>query len=74
MKNKNTMLYYFLIVLAVLLFIFSIFVLNNTKFVAPVAIALSVYLFLGAIIKLCKRNEKLRNSILCALDLLFWIP
>jgi len=74
MKSKNTMLYYFLIVLAVLLFVFSIFILNNTKFVALVAIALSVYLFLRATIKLYKKNNKLKNSILCALNLLFWLP
>lgn len=72
MKNKT--LYIFLIILSIILFIISISVLNNTKFVAPIIIVISVYLFLGSIIKLCKTNDKLKNTIICALDLLFWLP
>lgn len=71
---KNKMLYIFLIILSIMLFIISISVLNNTKFVAPIIIVISVYLFLGSIIKLCKTNDKLKNTIICALDLLFWLP
>lgn len=71
---KNKMLYYILIMFSIILFLVSIFLLDNTKIIAPVIIVISIYLFVGAIIKLCKTNNKLKNTILCALDLLFWIP
>lgn len=71
MKNKG---YIFLIILSIILFVISISILNNTKFIAPVIIVISIYLFLGAVIKLCKKNDKLKNNVICALDLLFWLP
>ncbi len=71
MKNKG---YIFLIILSIILFVISISILNNTKFIAPVIIVVSIYLFLGAVIKLCKNNDKLKNTVICALDLLFWLP
>lgn len=71
MKNKG---YIFLIILSIILFVISISILNNTKFIAPVIIVVSIYLFLGAVIKLCKKNDKLKNTVICALDLLFWLP
>lgn len=67
-------LYYLLIVIAILLFGISIWLFNDTKFVAPIMIVLSIYLFLGAIIKLCKTNKKLKDTLICSLDLLFWLP
>ncbi len=73
MNNKRK-IYYSLMTLSIILFIGTIFFLNGTKILAPIIIVFSVYLFVGSIIKLCKTNEKLKNSILCALDLLFWIP
>lgn len=74
MKNNNKMLYYFLIILSIILSILSISVLNNMRIIAPVIIAISIYLFLGAIIKLCRTNDKLKDIIICSLDLLFWLP
>lgn len=74
MKNKNKMLYVFLSLLSIILFVISMSILNNTKLVAPIVIVISVYLFLDSIIKLCKTNDKLKNTIICALDLLFWLP
>ena len=71
MKNKG---YIFLIILSIILFVISISILNNTKFIAPVIIVVSIYLFLGAVIKLCKKIDKLKNTVICALDLLFWLP
>ena len=71
MNNKG---YIFLIILSIILFVISISILNNTKFIAPVIIVVSIYLFLGAVIKLCKNNDKLKNTVICALDLLFWLP
>lgn len=74
MKNKRKMLYYSLIALSIILFIVSISVLGSTKIVAPIFLAVSIYLFIGAVIKLCKTNNKLKNNIICILDLLFWLP
>jgi len=71
---KTRVLYYFLIILSIVLFVLSMTVLNHTKIIAPVVIVISIYLFLGAIIKLCKTNDKLKNTIVCVLDLLFWLP
>lgn len=73
MKN-NKMISYIIMIVSVILFIGTIFLLNDTKIIAPVIIVISIYLFVGSIIKLCKTNKKLKNSILCAFDLLFWIP
>ena len=60
-------------ILAIILFMGTVFLLNDTKIIAPIIIVFSIYIFVGSIIKLCKTNDKLKNSILCALDLLFWI-
>lgn len=72
MKNKG--LYYILIVLSIILLIVSIWLFNDTKFIAPIMILESIYLFLGAIIKLCKTSNKLKDKLICTLDLLFWLP
>ena len=72
MKNIK-MIYYCLMILAIILFMGTVFLLNDTKIIAPIIIVFSIYIFVGSIIKLCKTNDKLKNSILCALDLLFWI-
>lgn len=72
MKNKK--LYYFLIILSIILFIISMTLLSKTIFLAPIVIIISIYLFIGAIIKLCRTNDKLKNTILCVIDLLFWLP
>lgn len=72
--NKKVYLYIGLIVLSVILFFISMTILGNTTFVAPIIIVISIYLFVGSLIKLCKMNDKLENTLLCALDLLFWLP
>lgn len=71
---KNKWLYYCLIGLSIILFAISVSVLSETKIIAPIIIVISIYMFLGAIIKLCKTNDKFKNTIICALDLLFWLP
>lgn len=73
MKGKK-IIYIFLIIIAIILFVLSMTVLGNTEFIAPVVITLSVYLFLGALVKLCKESDKLRDTIICTIDLLFWLP
>ncbi len=49
-------------------------ILGNTKFIAPIIIVISIYLFVGSLIKLCKMNNKLKNTVICIIDLLFWLP
>ncbi len=72
--KKKIYLYVGLIILSLILFIISMTFLGDTKFIAPVIIVISLYLFVGSLIKLCKMNDKLKNTLLCALDLLFWLP
>lgn len=72
MKNKK--LYYIVMIVSIILFVISISVFSNTTILGPIMNVISIYLFIGSIIKLCKQNEKLKNTILCALDLLFWLP
>lgn len=62
------------IAVSVILVVLSMTILGETNILAPVLIVLSIYLFAGCIIKLCKMNEKLKNTILCAIDLLWWLP
>lgn len=72
--KKKVMLYIFLMIISLILFIVSMTVLGNTEIIAPVIIVISLYLFVGSLIKLCKMNEKFKNTILGSLDLLFFIP
>ena len=60
--------------ISVVLILISITLLGNTTVIAPVIIVLSAYLFLGCLIKLCKMNDRLKNTVLCVIDLLFWLP
>ncbi len=62
------------ILVSVILVMISLTILGNTQILAPVLIVFSIYLFAGCLIKLCKMNEKLKNTILCAIDLLWWLP
>lgn len=71
---KSKVLYYCLIFVSFLLILCALFIFDDTKFVGAILLVLSVYLFLGSIIKLCKMNDKLKNTILCMIDLLFWLP
>lgn len=74
MKNKNGWLYCSILILSIILFVIAMCVLGDTKIAAPVIIVLSLYLFIGSTIKLCKTNDKLKNTFLCFFDLLFWLP
>lgn len=71
---KKVIFYLAGILVSVVLVIISMTVLGNTKILAPIIIVLSLYLFLGCIIKLCKMNEKFKETIICAIDLLWWLP
>lgn len=71
---ENIKKYILIIILSIILFVIAITLFDNTKFIAPVIIVISAYLFFGAIIKICKTNNKFKNTILCIIDLLFWLP
>lgn len=62
------------IIVSVILVMLSMTILGQTQILAPVLIVFSIYLFAGCLIKLCKMNEKLKNTIICAIDLLWWLP
>lgn len=57
MKSKNKVLYHILLLLSIILFLIAIFLLNYTKFIVPIVIVISVYLFVGAIMKLVFLRE-----------------
>ncbi len=72
--KKKKYFYLSLIIASIILLIIAITILKNTKFIAPTIIVISIYSFVGSLIKLCRMNDKLKNMSLCALDLLFWLP
>lgn len=72
--KKKISLYVSLLIVSILLFVIAMTILGNTKFIAPVIIVISLYLFIGSLIKLCKVNEKLKNIVVNMIDLLFWLP
>lgn len=71
---KKALLYIAGIIIAIAMICFSLTVLSNTQITAPVIIGLSIYFILGFIIKLCKMNEKIKNTVICTIDLLFFLP
>ncbi len=71
---KKRYLYVSLIILSIILLITTMTVLENTKFIAPIIIVISIYIFIGSLIKLCRMNDKLKNYVLELLDFLFWLP
>lgn len=71
---KKALLYIVGILIAIAMICFSLTVLANTQIVAPVIIGLSVYLILGFIIKLCRMSDKIKNTVICTIDLLFFLP
>lgn len=72
--RKKIFLYVILLVVSIVLFAVAMTILGNTKFIAPIIIVISLYLFIGSLIKLCKVNDKLKNVVVNMIDLLFWLP
>lgn len=68
------LLYIIVLLFSLTLFVLSFTVFANTGWVGGVCVGAGVYLLLGAVIKLCRTNDRLRNTVVCALDLLFWLP
>ena len=73
MKNQKRK-YYVVMLISIILFISSITILNNTKFIAPIIVVVSMYLLLGTIMKLRQINNKVKNTQISFIDLLFWLP
>lgn len=70
---KKTILYVTLLILSII--IFTLLVIFNAKGIfGLIGVLLSIYLFLGSIIKLCKSSKKFKNGFLNFIDLLFWLP
>lgn len=67
-------IYLIMLAVSIILFVLSFSILANTEWIGGIVIGISIYLFLGSLIKLCKTNEKLKNTLICAIDLLFWLP
>lgn len=60
--------------MSLILFVLAFTIFANTEWLGGIVIAVSIYLFLGALIKMCKENDKLKNTFICVIDLLFWLP
>ncbi|MBE6160505.1 MAG: hypothetical protein E7157_05630 [Lactobacillales bacterium] len=67
-------IYYIMLAISLILFVLAFTVLANTEWVGGIVIGISIYLFLGTIIKMCKTNDKLKNTLISSIDLLFWLP
>ena len=67
-------IYYIMLAISLILFVLALTVLANTEWVGGIVIGISIYLFLGSIIKICKTNDKLKNTLISSIDLLFWLP
>ena len=63
-----------MLAISLILFVLAFTVLANTEWVGGIVIGISIYLFLGSIIKICKTNDKLKNTLISSIDLLFWLP
>ena len=63
-----------MLVISLILFVLAFTGFANTKWVGGIVIGISIYLFLGIIIKMCKTNDKLKNTLISSIDLLFWLP
>ena len=67
-------IYPIMLILSLILFVLAFTILANTEWLGGIIIAISIYLFLGVLIKICKTNDRLKNTFICAIDLLFWLP
>ncbi len=73
MKKEN-LIYLIVFICATTLLVLAFTILSNTVFIGPIAIVFSLYLFIGLIIKLCKKSDKFKNTFFGIIDLLFWLP
>lgn len=67
-------LYSIILFVSLLLLVLSFTIFANTEWIGGISIGVGIYLLLGASIKLCKTNDKLKDTIICAIDLLCWLP
>ena len=67
-------IYPLLLIISLILFALAFTVFANTEVLGGLVIAVSLYLFLGSLIKICKKNRKLKNTFSSVIYLLFWLP
>ncbi len=73
-KENQIILCTILLVIGLLSFILQVFVFEAPNGVLGFMLCLlSIYLIIGSIIKLCKLSKKIKNTLIDALDLLFFI-
>jgi len=67
-------IYLIILVISLILLTFAFTVFANTEWLGGIIIGIGLYLFIGSLIKICKTNKKLKNTIIDAIDFLFWLP
>ena len=72
---RNSIAFWILSIIAsVLLFMIAITVFDNTIITAPIIMTISLFLFVGSIVKLCKLNATIKNIVVSFLKAWFDIP
>ena len=75
MNKKKIIFYAILLAVGLLTFILEIFVFQKPDGVLGLIICLlSIYLTVGALVKLCRMSEWFKGRFFELLDLLFWLP
>ena len=73
--KKRLVLYFSIFLVGLLTFILEIFVFQKPDGALGLVISiLSIFMIYGGAVKLCKMSSKLRDTFICALDILFWLP
>lgn len=74
-KTNKIILYSVLLLIGLLTFILEIFIFQKPDGLLGLIICISsIYITLGSIIKLCKLSDRLKNTILQSIDILFFLP
>lgn len=72
-KKKKIILYSILLLLSIIAFVL-IYVFDASGIIGYLITLLTLYIFLGSVIKLCRLSEKFKNGIINFIDLLFLLP
>lgn len=73
-KHTGKILLYILLMCVSVLTAALLYVFNAEGAVGFIVMMLSIYMFAGSLIRLCRLSERFRDSVLCSLDLLFFLP
>ncbi len=72
-KKKKIILYISLLIISILICTLSLS-FNVNGILGFILVLLSIYLFVGCLIKLIRLSNKFKIGFLSFLDLLFWLP